>query len=351
MKRLAVLCSAIALLSAGLNTVSAQTIKSPDEKWIPIPVGGNTIFIPAVNFSAEQVNQSQYQLSWNNQSGATSYKIERLSVNYSALDNGLTVPEQWTELANSSDTNFTVNHDLLSFDLGGNQTFRLSTCDGTSCEVLAQLNYFLLAKDIENTIPQNVTMALDTTATAANLEISKQSNNKSNSLYNRYRRGTGYSMVFGHSDDPEPEATSATSKNRQALRTNQQAQHYTLNWDSVDKANAYVVMRYDDKGDSPTKAFINRVDRTHKTLNTYYNYQLLSGTYHFEIYACYKAGSSSKSYEYCGGESEKQTITGVVIDIPNVSLQPQNVAYSDPCLLYTSPSPRDMRRPRMPSSA
>ena len=152
MKRLAVLCSAIALLSAGLNTVSAQTIKSPDEKWIPITVGSNTIFIPGVNFSAEKVNQSQYQLSWNNQSGVTSYKIERLSIDYNAPDNAFNLSTKWTELANSSDTNFTVNHDLLSFDLGGNQTFRLSTCDGAICEVLAQLNYFLLAKDVENTI-------------------------------------------------------------------------------------------------------------------------------------------------------------------------------------------------------
>ena len=174
-------------------------------------------------------------------------------------------------------------------------------------------------------------MTEDTVATTANLEISKKSNNKSNSLYNRYRRGSGYSMVFGHSDDPEPETTSTASKNTQTLRTaNQQAQHYTLDWSPVNNANGYVVMRYDDKGDSPTKAFINRVDRTHRTLNTHYNYQLLSGTYHFEIYACYRAGHTNKTYEHCGGESDKQTVTGVVISVPDTSIQPQNVAYSDP---------------------
>ena len=39
-----------------------------------------------------------------------------------------------------------------------------------------------------------------------------------------------------------------------------------------------------------------------------------------------------------------------LIKVPTVTFDSSNVRL-DPCLLYTSPSPRDMRRSRMPSSA
>lgn len=166
MKRLAVLCSVIGLSFLGASTVSAQTITSPDENWVLIPLDSLIIPIPTINFQAQQVNESQYELSWNNQSGATSYKIERQSVDYFVNNQSLTIPTKWTELTNTTETNFTVDHDLLSFDMGGHQNFRLSKCVDTTCEVLAQLNYFLLAKEHQNTIPQNFTITSDTRASA-----------------------------------------------------------------------------------------------------------------------------------------------------------------------------------------
>ena len=59
-------------------------------------------------------------------------------------------------------------------------------------------------------------------------------------------------------------------------------------------------------------------------------------------------------WEYSDALSEEAIDEIVKADIPDVSKH--NLNYDgtraiDGCLLYTSPSPRDMRRSRMPSSA
>ena len=44
-------------------------------------------------------------------------------------------------------------------------------------------------------------------------------------------------------------------------------------------------------------------------------------------------------------------VNGVVSNVPSMSMRPGDVVAVRGCLLYTSPSPRDQRGSRMPSSA
>ena len=56
---------------------------------------------------------------------------------------------------------------------------------------------------------------------------------------------------------------------------------------------------------------------------------------------------NSKWYEI----DAKNAVVGRLATIITKILRGKNTAKFTPCLLYTSPSPRDMRRSRMPSSA
>ena len=50
-------------------------------------------------------------------------------------------------------------------------------------------------------------------------------------------------------------------------------------------------------------------------------------------------------------KSEGLVLTGTTGESPNLSIKDREIIYSTACLLYTSPSPRDKRQSRMPSSA
>ena len=61
------------------------------------------------------------------------------------------------------------------------------------------------------------------------------------------------------------------------------------------------------------------------------------------------AGKTTLVHELCrlDGASEEEVVNSPTFAIVNV----YTTQSDDTCLLYTSPSPRDMRRSRMPSSA
>ena len=51
------------------------------------------------------------------------------------------------------------------------------------------------------------------------------------------------------------------------------------------------------------------------------------------------------------GSGESEEITAQEVQFPDTNQVADNTAFSESCLLYTSPSPRDQRGSRMPSSA
>ena len=51
------------------------------------------------------------------------------------------------------------------------------------------------------------------------------------------------------------------------------------------------------------------------------------------------------------GDAKDQLISAVNAEIESGKMQDEDGTHSYPCLLYTSPSPRDRQKSRMPSSA
>ena len=326
MKRLAISLACLGLL----NTSAIASINADTEKWSMIKHGSITIPIPQFNFQANKVNESHYQLTWNHQGSATSYKIERLSYDSTATIQGSDIPTYWKEVANTTNNSFDINHALGDFDLNGHQTYRLSSCINAICEELTQLSYFVYADDVQSTIVQNFQIAAVPPTSSANLEIKTQvKKSTKSSNQNPYAEGYGYSMVTGHAPTVTTSNISKTSKddNQLTQRTiaNVETHEYELTWEPVSTANHYIILREVVKANSPTKSFLNSTVHKENAVGTSYRYQLLSGEYNFKVYAC----DDSNTLLICGGISKTKVINPPDTFEPNEQIQPRNVSYSD----------------------
>ena len=60
-----------------------------------------------------------------------------------------------------------------------------------------------------------------------------------------------------------------------------------------------------------------------------------------------------KWYQILWGSKEERDLEEKIANkvVDSINLKQHEIATPDPCLLYTSPSPRDRQKSRMPSSA
>jgi hypothetical protein len=144
------------LIGAVAMGVSALVGSAHGENWIPISSGDMLIFIPQINFQAQQQTAGQYQLSWNELSGATSYTIERQTADTSVAPSGGVLPTYWKFVSETTNTSLSVSNSILDIDLGGSQTYRLSSCDLGICTVADTVTYELNLENLSNAIPQGV---------------------------------------------------------------------------------------------------------------------------------------------------------------------------------------------------
>ena len=63
-----------------------------------------------------------------------------------------------------------------------------------------------------------------------------------------------------------------------------------------------------------------------------------------------KAKSGWNSFDPGLDDNGEQQSKKIALELSSIALEPFDIL-SSPCLLYTSPSPRDKRQSRMPSSA
>ncbi|MFT5162349.1 MAG: YD repeat-containing protein, partial [Alteromonadaceae bacterium] len=304
----------IALMLATFAVVSGVHAES----WIPIKSGEITIFIPQYNFKATKVAPGQYTLSWNNQSGATSYKIDRLAADPETSATADEIQTIWQTVAEITNNSFNITHDLATYDLAGHQNYRLLSCQSTICTEIGALSYFVSNTELQEAIPQDFTLTTETSASAKVSGLSAQNDNP-------YEYGYGYSYVTGH-DDPSGETVAnskISSKNR--LNSNNiitpsanvmSANNVRLAWKPVRGATHYVVSKIPDRGESPTfNRLYGEVNNLHAK-STSFNLGLSAGTYKFVVYAC-------SGYGFCGLASA--SVEKVVTITPDPTRQPKNL--------------------------
>ena len=81
-----------------------------------------------------------------------------------------------------------------------------------------------------------------------------------------------------------------------------------------------------------------------------YRYRVLDGSVKQEVGSCIRAFSEQKKYEVVELNIQVDHVHLIVSIPPKISVS-SYVGMGRACLLYTSPSPRDKRQSRMPSSA
>ncbi|NQZ08477.1 MAG: hypothetical protein HRT35_15095 [Algicola sp.] len=354
MQRLAVgMISSIAALSGTVNVMA--------ENWIPIDNAGILIFIPQFNFKAESISPQSYRLSWQEQSNTSSYKIERLSLDISVEVTNADIATHWKVVNDSvTTTSVTQTHDITSFDLGGHQTYRLSSCNAGGCTVLDSLHYFVKTQQLSNTIPQNFTITTTpiysnaTSSVKANLTSAKAGPTLNRSTHpggntahketNPYEWGRGFSMVSGHTN-PAGHTPRNGNGNVNGKTASHTRSNFTMNqanadgsvtvtshsaflqWSLVDDATHYVITRTVLNGESPTKSFLyNSAHREWAAANSY-TYQLVGGEYEFSVHACYDEDTDDDREGFCGGAS---LVLSETVEIPPImERMPTNVRLSD----------------------
>jgi RHS repeat-associated protein len=294
------------------------------EQWIPITVGKGLIFIPQINFQANNVSPGQYTLSWNGQSNASSYKIERLTADVNTPVNAEEVQTLWQLVAEVTTTSLSQTHDLSTNDLDGHQNYRLSKCQASVCTELDSLYYYVAQDQLQNAIPQDFTLTTATTTTKTALNRHADSNgNGSDNSNNPYAYGKGYSFITGHENPaghlppgqnkPKLSQTKIVSTNAASgpLLDNE----VLLTWKAVNRAHHYVVSRVPDRGESPTYERLYGEGHNLFASDTSFRIQLQAGTYDFVVYACSQFG-------YCSRPSIVRSRTVEII--PDTTIQPKN---------------------------
>ena len=269
------------------------------ENWIPVGSGDLTIFIPQFNFQANKTSTSDYTLSWNAQSGATSYKVERLFAGVTPATADEIVTE-WRTVADTTATSLTQSHNLSTQDLDGHQLYRLSSCIQTVCTELDELYYFTDKNDLSTTVPQNFTLTHIPPATSASAKVAgKTFTTSADSEDNPYAYGKGYSFITGHEN---PNSTASASKIAKyeaehgvqtVSKSSQVSSAVTyitrnevlLTWDPVEHATHYVVSRVPDRGASPTFERLYGEGHSLFASDTSFVLKLQAGVYDFVVYA------------------------------------------------------------------
>ncbi|NQZ05943.1 MAG: hypothetical protein HRT35_02170 [Algicola sp.] len=312
-------------LSTAAGTLGASTAHA--ENWIPIGMGDMLIFIPSVMFEATKISSSDYQLSWMEQNNATSYKIERLTVDTSVEPTSDGAATIWAPAVEVSTTYFDVHHDITSFDMGGEQTYRLSSCENNTCTELDTVNYKVFSADMANTVPQNFTVTEVILAPTVGL-IASGKGEAEEHRQNHYAHGYGYSMISGHNASNGNNGNgngngnngNGNGKNRSInqptdgvvaslIGTPPKSWSIKLEWNDVPGATVYYITKKIIKNGVVSRASLQNVARTHPAVSTSYNYELSAGVYEFEVSACFKdATGQTEIGGFCGGAStELQT--------------------------------------------
>ena len=283
-------------LLAGLALGGCTALSAAQaENWIPISSGDLTIFIPQIHFKAEKTAPGAYTLSWNAQSDATSYRVEREVADETTPVDAEHILTKWQTVADLTTTSLTQVHDLTSFDLAGHQNYRLSSCNAGSCNEIGSLYYFVGQSELQNDIPANFTFT-ETTVSA-----SKVGQLSAAVETNPYAYGKGYSFITGH-DAPTPVQSKQAkqglfSKTQvQSATVNPGRHDYLLQWDAVAGASRYLVSKIPDRGASPT---FERLYELHAD-TTSFTVGLSGGTYNFVVYAC-------SGFGFCGKASISHT--------------------------------------------
>ncbi len=312
-------------LFAGLAMgVTALFGAASAENWVPIASGDITIFVPQYNFQATKVSPGQYNLSWNAQSGATSYKVERLAADPETSATADTIQTLWQTVADTTATSISQTHNLASYDLAGHQNYRLSSCQATVCTEIAALYYFVSNSELQDAIPLDFNLTDTVPAATAKFSLASAEND------HPYAYGYGYSYITGH-DDPNAGAISQSKLAKSSINgttiSSATGGDITLSWRPVLGATHYVVSKIPDRGESPTyNRLFGEVNSLHAK-STSFNLKLSSGTYKFVVYAC-------SGYGFCGLASVSKERTHTVA--PNVNRQargftvPETVGNTDP---------------------
>ncbi|NQZ12042.1 MAG: hypothetical protein HRT35_33230, partial [Algicola sp.] len=325
-----VLALATAAGSLGVSTAHA-------ENWIPIASGDMLIFIPGIQFEATKISYSDYQLSWIEQSGATSYKIERLTIDQDVVQTTALPPTKWALVDEVTTSSVVQHHNITSFELGGHQTYRLSSCVQTTCTELDTVSFLLLSADMPNTMVQNLQEDLTATATAhltlkggltsarnangkgkgndtANGNGNGNGNNNGNPTDNPYANGFGYSMTTGH-ENPwgnrnenagdnghnGPNALSSPDTTVVTSATIELDGSYNtfLTWDEVEDATHYYVAitTKNEDGDIKKTGLRNYVIEE-LALSRTYKLKMAYGDYAFKVYACESNNNKNEVARY-----------------------------------------------------
>ncbi|NQZ07760.1 MAG: hypothetical protein HRT35_11415, partial [Algicola sp.] len=318
MKSLKTAKALLLALATAAGSFGASTAHA--ENWIPIGMGDMLIFVPGIQFEATKVSYSDYQLSWIEQSGATSYKIERLTIDDSVEQTTLDIPTTWALVDEVTTSSIAQHHDISSFELGGHQTYRLSSCVQTTCTELDTISYFLRSKDMPNTIVQNLSQAEDVSGnvrmTTKDTLLSAKGGTQKLSE-NPYALGFGYSMVSGHEESWENRNENAgdNGHNGPNLRSQEgdfqaayapginagnpitsvvnaaNPTHNTfLQWDAVEGASHYYITKifyFDNVYDEVKKQALQYTYQKDIAIGPSFTFELLEGAYEFKVNACF----------------------------------------------------------------
>lgn len=308
-------------------TAFADIIK---ERWTSVRVNGVIVFIDVIGFNSTKNDDLNYTLSWNNwkhfnqntNSSIRHYRIEKLVADNSVETTGWQIPTKWQIVTDTIDTTYSIFHTLQSFDLNGQQLYRLSSCENGNCEIVSQLEYHISINDIDSLKPQNLTIDIFpiynenhstsqslVTATAQSKDLtSKDGNNSKGNQSNPYQQGHGFSMLSGHQNPQghglgqrqiRSKNNHLKNRNPNVVITSNQA---VLKWTQQPSANHYKVVKTDIRGEYPTKSTVTNITQEYNAEQSTFTFELVGGTYSFAVYAC-ENDPNDNSAPLCSGAS------------------------------------------------